>query len=254
MRSMCAENSISLFRLRAVDGSATPTELSLRRQSSIDSISDKLISTHWDTNLNAEFDYNCARDSCAVLTNSERACAMSHLLAWLTIMDLSASNDSGIRKIGDSDREALSYHLPTLFLNECKAQYRLLGQCFHDQSCKGQGGLFNKFGTEFFLIFEDDAAIIPRDCSFFSQLLDTVIEIPSDCDICYLGYAANMKMQSKFRRCKGSYFFEPTYLWHLHAYLLSVSGVCKLLSHLPIDRPVDNFIARLIFEKKLKVC
>ena len=178
---------------------------------------------------------------------------MSHLLAWFTIMEISESNDNGIQIIRGVDYDALSRHLPTLHLNECKALYRLMGQGCNNQSCTGKGGLFNKTGTEFFLIFEDDAALIPRDGSFYSMFLDTVLDIPSDCDICYLGYAANMAMQSNFRRNKISRFFEPTYLWHLHAYLLSASGVRKLLSHLPIDRPVDNFIARLVNEKKLKV-
>ena len=48
-------------------------------------------------------------------------------------------------------------------------------------------------------------------------------------------------------------FLQPQYLWQLHAYILTGKGAHTLLSNLPVDCPVDNFVAKLIFDGKLKV-
>jgi GR25 family glycosyltransferase involved in LPS biosynthesis len=130
-------------------------------------------------------------------------------------------------------------------------------------SLKNQSSNFEFYG-KFFLILEDDAVIHPhpkfskRHTTALSKKLtkkdllqrikDIEDKIPVDFDICYLGYVGKT-----FTRTVKKVLVRPQYVWQLHAYLLSPKGAAKLLSHLPVSAPVDNFIAKLIFEKKLEV-
>lgn len=125
------------------------------------------------------------------------------------------------------------------------------------QSC------LDHFG-KFFLILEDDAVIDPHPKikgkyanphikklikkNFLQRVKEIEDKIPSDFDICYLGYSGKT-----FKRSVKKILVRPQYVWQLHAYLLSPKGAAKLLSKLPVSAPVDNFIATLIYERQLEV-
>lgn len=118
---------------------------------------------------------------------------------------------------------------------------------------------------KFVLILEDDAVIDPHPKwrgknsvhvyskkllkkNFLQRVKEIEDKIPSDFDICYLGYNGKT-----FKKTVKKILVRPEYVWQLHAYLLSPKGAAKLLAQLPVSAPVDNFIAKLIFEKKLEV-
>ena len=46
-------------------------------------------------------------------------------------------------------------------------------------------------------------------------------------------------------------FLVPRYFWGLHAYWLSPGGAAKLLRRLPVDCPVDVFVARSLHDDDL---
>lgn len=114
------------------------------------------------------------------------------------------------------------------------------------------------------LILEDDASIDPHPKlkvrhvhpnikklikkDFLHRMTEIEEKIPSDFDICYLGYTGKT-----YKNILKKALVRPQYVWQLHAYLLSPKGAAKLLSYLPVSAPVDNFVAKLIVEKKLEV-
>jgi GR25 family glycosyltransferase involved in LPS biosynthesis len=116
----------------------------------------------------------------------------------------------------------------------------------------------------FFLILEDDAVVDPHpkvkgkyshpQCkklvkkNFLQRLKEIEDKIPADFDICYLGYNGK-----SYKKLVKKILVRPQYVWQLHAYLLSPKGAAKLLTQLPVSAPVDNFIAKLIYEKQLEV-
>jgi GR25 family glycosyltransferase involved in LPS biosynthesis len=123
-----------------------------------------------------------------------------------------------------------------------------------------------EYHGQYFLILEDDATIDPHPKikgpdkyanqtakkltkkDFLQRLKEIEEKIPADFDICYLGCNGKV-FQGRVKKV----LVRPLYVWQLHAYLLSAKGAAKLLMHLPVSGPVDNFIAKLIFEKSLEV-
>jgi len=86
-----------------------------------------------------------------------------------------------------------------------------------------------------------------QSSSNFRQYLSVLIhQLPADFDILYLGHAASGK--GKGTEVKGGIFFKPKYLWQLHAYVVRGRAVDKILKCLPINAPVDNFIAQLVYD------
>jgi GR25 family glycosyltransferase involved in LPS biosynthesis len=135
-------------------------------------------------------------------------------------------------------------------------------RCVYFLSGFGRERLFYRSSDKglFCLVLEDDAVFrfrgrrAGRDVSVSAYLGSIARALPEDCDLCYLGYAANREKQDHYLENQSSMFFVPSYVWQLHGYLLSPRGAAKLLAHLPVNEPVDNFVGRLCYNKKLKVC
>jgi len=96
------------------------------------------------------------------------------------------------------------------------------------------------------MILEDDAAPLKGFIhSVRKALADLQDESP---DILYLGYT----QASNWRRKVSSLVREAEYLWTTVAYVLWPSGARKLLAKLPVDQPVDNFMASLMASRQLR--
>jgi len=97
------------------------------------------------------------------------------------------------------------------------------------------------------LILEDDAVFVENFEKCMARMFD---HLPDDSipDIMYLGYIQG----SAWRRKVGMGIFEAEYLWTTVGYLLWPSGARKLLSALPVDCPVDNFMAWQTATKALR--
>lgn len=86
------------------------------------------------------------------------------------------------------------------------------------------------------LILEDDVVFAK---GLVRRIKGLLASIPEDTDALYLGYIKGAPW-----RCKvAPGLYEAKYLWTTVAYLLWPRGAQKLLAALPVDEPVDNFMA-----------
>lgn len=90
------------------------------------------------------------------------------------------------------------------------------------------------------LVLEDDAVMT----SNFSRRLDKALKLfphdaPHDADALYLGYIKGAPWRSKVT----AGLYEAEYLWTTVGYILWPRGAKKLLDVMPVDEPVDNFMA-----------
>jgi len=95
------------------------------------------------------------------------------------------------------------------------------------------------------LVLEDDAAPTPE---FVDRLQRAMEALPQDADVLYLGYS----QAADWRREVTSELVESEYVWTTVGYIVWPAGARKLLSALPVDQPVDNFMATLNAEGDLK--
>ena len=94
------------------------------------------------------------------------------------------------------------------------------------------------------IIMEDDVVLHPDFRTHYEILLS---QLPADYDILYLAYV-NGYPAPHFR----GELFRGVYVWTTSAYVLSNQGARRLLEHLPVDGPVDNYIAKLMCYSHIK--
>jgi len=96
------------------------------------------------------------------------------------------------------------------------------------------------------MILEDDAAPLK---GFMHSLRKALAGVQTESpDILYLGYT----QASPWRRKVSNLLREADYLWTTVAYVLWPPGAQKLLAKLPVDQPVDNFMAGLMASRQLR--
>jgi hypothetical protein len=107
---------------------------------------------------------------------------------------------------------------------------------------------------DWYLILEDDAEVArAATMDGLQATLNKIIhqKLPYDFDICYLGHVIPQNSEKTFFR--GGEIVKINYAWCLHAYILRGKSIKLLLNNLPINAPVDNFIAQLLNDEVLKV-
>jgi len=92
---------------------------------------------------------------------------------------------------------------------------------------------------------EDDAAPTPE---FTEILCRALVSLPDDAHVLYLGYS----QAADWRRQVTPDLVEAEYVWTTVAYIVWPAGARVMLSRLPIDQPVDNWMANLCSEGHLK--
>lgn len=95
------------------------------------------------------------------------------------------------------------------------------------------------------VVFEDDAAPTPH---FTETLSRSLALLPADAHVLYLGYS----QAAEWRREISPDLVEAEYVWTTVAYMVWPAGARILLSRLPVDQPVDNWMANLCAEGVLK--
>jgi GR25 family glycosyltransferase involved in LPS biosynthesis len=88
------------------------------------------------------------------------------------------------------------------------------------------------------LVLEDDAA---PTADFTAKLTRAASVIPADAHVLYLGYS----QATDWRREISADLVESEYVWTTVAYVIWPAGARYLLNQLPVDQPVDNFMAHL---------
>merc|ERR1712113_301302 len=79
---------------------------------------------------------------------------------------------------------------------------------------------------------------------FVASLQRAMANIPPSADILYLGYS----QASEWRREVAPGLVEADYVWTTVGYIVWPAGARKCLSRLPVDQPVDNWMATLCAE------
>jgi GR25 family glycosyltransferase involved in LPS biosynthesis len=85
------------------------------------------------------------------------------------------------------------------------------------------------------VVVEDDVDFQP---GFAERVVALVSQLPA-WDLCYLGYINTGPPPAPV----GPGFGRPVYLFGTWAYLVSRAGAERLLELLPVDEPIDNFLA-----------
>jgi len=95
------------------------------------------------------------------------------------------------------------------------------------------------------LVLEDDASPIDK----FAEVLGRVADaLPRDAQVLYLGYS----QAAEWRREVSPDLVESEYVWTTVAYVIWPAGARLLLNKLPVDQPVDNFMASACASGELK--
>lgn len=96
------------------------------------------------------------------------------------------------------------------------------------------------------VVLEDDAVLKP---DFTSRVRNALTDLGDEQpDILYLSYIQG----APWRRTVSADVREAEYLWTTTGYVLWPSGARKLLAALPVNQPVDNFMATLMSKRKLR--
>lgn len=85
------------------------------------------------------------------------------------------------------------------------------------------------------LVLEDDAAPIEGSAGILVRALNS---LPRDAHLLYLGYS----QAAEWRRQVSPELVEAEYVWTTVGYIIWPAGARILLSKLPIDQPVDNWL------------
>jgi GR25 family glycosyltransferase involved in LPS biosynthesis len=95
------------------------------------------------------------------------------------------------------------------------------------------------------LVLEDDAEPSQDFSKIFAQCMET---LPGDADILYLGYS----QAAPWRRQVSPVLVEAEYVWTTVAYLIWPRCAAYFLEQLPINQPVDNWMACMCADNKIK--
>lgn len=95
------------------------------------------------------------------------------------------------------------------------------------------------------LVLEDDAAPTQEFCSALNGVWSS---IPSDAGVLYLGYS----QAAEWRRKVAPGLVEAEYVWTTVAYIVWPAAARILLSQLPVNEPVDNWMAALCATNQFK--
>lgn len=95
------------------------------------------------------------------------------------------------------------------------------------------------------LVLEDDAS--PTE-DFTSVLEGALAALPEDAHVLYLGYS----QAANWKRDISPNLVESEYVWTTVGYMIWPAGARILLNRLPIDQPVDNWMATACAEGALK--
>eukprot|EP00929_Paragymnodinium_shiwhaense_P118579 TRINITY_DN90499_c0_g1_i1.p1 TRINITY_DN90499_c0_g1~~TRINITY_DN90499_c0_g1_i1.p1 ORF type:complete len:368 (+),score=54.62 TRINITY_DN90499_c0_g1_i1:103-1206(+) len=95
------------------------------------------------------------------------------------------------------------------------------------------------------LVLEDDAAPTPE---FTATLERAMADTPKDAHVLYLGYS----QAAEWKREVTADVVESEYVWTTVGYIVWPAGARLLLDRLPVDQPVDNFMAQAAADGALK--
>lgn len=300
---MLDQATFSAVRIRAFDGtsgdatsSITPAEMFQRNfaantsdstlpvpramprlEDAYSSIPESDVQLTWDSTLNNKFDPRCPVNTRTVATQSERACAASHLRVWRAIaaargtkaaksklrglQSLAAESSDTLSERAFASAEDIYKSLNSLQLGKSRppavkstTPAPAEAACSQNQIALVEDA-FCEEGTDYFIILEDDVSFPQQSLVDLRETVRSIMRVlPASVDILYLcGVLPKACSDFKLKNIKGDPFFSINYAWTLQAYVLRSRAVEVLLAKLPIFAPVDNFVASLVYHGELRV-
>ena len=101
------------------------------------------------------------------------------------------------------------------------------------------------------IVLEDDAVVLGSFADVLSRATSELGERSTAEQADVLWLCAKDRGRRRRLGSAGSVLRQPTFLWTTVGYVVYPKGARKLLRKLPVDAPVDNFIARLVREGEL---
>ena len=193
------------------------------------------VETCWRPNDLSPFDrYAPEHENLVRASNSERACALSHIAAWKGVLR-SLQIPSPLLPSSSSSHNKM---LQVLRISGYATGVPLIP---NNNRKKKRWNLATR-DCPVCVILEDDAVLVDRFADRLSALLE---ELPRDFHFCSIGY-------SRPKTAPIVDFSEhlgiPTCLWYLTGYILSLEGAKYLLKSLPCVGPVDSWIGLKMFK------
>lgn len=266
------------FAADTADSALPAPRATPRLEDAYSSIPESDVQLTWDSTLNNKFDPRCPVNTRTVATQSERACAASHLRVWRAIAAARGTRAAksklrGVQSLAAESSDALAERffasaddiyksLTSVSLG--KSRPPLVKSSAATPAAETAASLnqvalvedsFCQEGTDYFIIFEDDVSFPQQSLVDLRATIRSIMRVlPASVDILYLcGVLPKACADFKLKNIKGDPFFSINYAWTLQAYVLRSRAVEVLLSKLPIFAPVDNFVASLVYHGELRV-
>ena len=214
------------------------------------------VSLEWDATQNAQYDQYIQPPMTKQMTAGEVGCAMSHIGLWKELAEMEETirkpnmlvlEDDAILYQPGAKNEQLRRQTP--HKNHRKGRYN---DSFMLNSKRGNNdGLNRSFNS---ISWEDKdestervpSSVTDGDNGFVPALLNVWKNLPEDWDILYLGFSdrgQRLYIDRTITTAPPVTLFRPTYGFHTHAYALTQKAARVLLEHLPVQGPLDVWLA-----------
>ena len=165
---------------------------------------EKMPKIGWDASKNALYDRHIQPPLTKHMTPGEVGCAMSHIKLWKLLLESQESNATMLILEDDA-----------IFYSKKKVNPRYANR---------------------------------RNLGFTDALSSVYKILPSDWDILYLGFSDRgerkyIQNHTDERLSVDVRIFRPEYGFHTHAYVVTKSAASTLLSNLPVNGPLDVWLA-----------
>lgn len=215
----------------------------------------------WDATQNSRYDKHIQPPMAKQMTPGEVGCAMSHVQLWKELAEIEPreSNTNNMLILED---DAILYQPKSTRRRQSphKANHNKHGTGRYGDSSftpKHNNWRTNSFRSIDASPLEEDStedddsgrirSIMSTDTAcFIPALLDVWKILPEDWDILYLGFSdrGERRYISPTKRTSLPVtLFRPTYGFHTHAYALGQRAAKVLLEHLPVQGPLDVWLA-----------
>ena len=255
----------SVERFHAVDG--IPTTDTTTTQSAALGLH---VTTTWDASRNAQWDRHITPPFTKVMTDGEVGCALSHVQLWhelaaTPVAEVAEGDNAELQQAATTmmilEDDALFYSPRMAHVGEAPATTTGGAGAGRDKSPKGgRGGHKNdhhhgQHGHHHTHSPPPDKPLIANH-DFLTAFHLAWTQLPEDWDIWYLGFSdrGDRLPVDDFHRPKSHHhdpttpslqiqIFRPTYGFHTHAYVLNVKAAKTLTANLPVQGPLDVWLA-----------
>ena len=216
------------------------------------------VTLEWDATQNAQYDKHIQPPMTKQMTPGEVGCAMSHVQLWKELAEMETRESDTNMLILEDD--AILYQPKSKRRRQSphKANYGKPGTGRNGDSTLHNNWRTNSSSLDAPPLEEtlDDSmdeeserirSIMSTDTpGFIPALLDVWKILPEDWDILYLGFSDRGERRYIAKGTRTSLpvaLFRPTYGFHTHAYALGQRAARVLLEQLPVQGPLDVWLA-----------